>query len=266
MADSRNKLFPALLKYWRGRRGLSQLDLALTAGVSGRHVSFLETGRSTPSEEMVLRLGAALDVPMRDQNQLLRAAGFEACFAEPAFDALNDPAICKALDRMLRQQEPYPMFVMNRAYDVVRLNEGARRLYTVTVGAPPPPAFNGIRVLFEPGPLRAAVTDWDRAARELLARVHREHLHFPSDAGLAALARDLLAHPEVPADWRMPDFARGREAVQPIRFSLAGAQATFMTTVMRFQAPQNVTLDELQIEAWFPMDDETERLCAALAL
>lgn len=259
-----SKLFPALLKFWRGRRGLSQLDLALTAGISGRHVSFLETGRSAPSEEMVHLLAATLDVPLRDRNQLLRAAGFDAHYPEPALDALADPAIERAVDRMLRQQMPYPMFVMNRAYDVLRMNPAARALYTVAAGAPPPERYNAVRVLFDPGPVRDAVGDWDDVARELLAWVQREHLHHPHDEGLRALLDAILAAPGVPKDWRRPDFARGDRAVYPVRFVTGGLQLSFFTTVLRFQAPQNVTLDELQIEGWYPLDDATEQACMAL--
>ncbi|MCB9525115.1 MAG: helix-turn-helix transcriptional regulator [Myxococcales bacterium] len=264
MADQ-SKLFPALLKFWRGRRGLSQLDLALAAGISGRHVSFLETGRSAPSEEMVMLLAATLDVPLRDRNHLLRAAGFEAHFPEPPLDALADPAVERAVERMLRQQMPYPMFVMNRAYDVLRMNPAAAALLTVAAGAPLAPGFNGVRILFEPGPVRDAVADWDEVARELLARVQREHLHHPTDEGLRDLLDAILAAPGVPEHWRRPDFGRGDHAVYPIRFAAGGLSLRFFTTVLRFQAPQNVTLDELQIEGWYPLDEATEQACALLS-
>lgn len=259
------KLFPALLKFWRGRRGLSQLDLALTAGISGRHVSFLETGRSAPSEEMVHLLAGTLDLPLRDRNQLLRAAGFAAHYPEPPLDALADPAIDRAVDRMLRQQLPYPMWVMSRCYDVLRMNSAAAALVAAVGGGPAPAAFNAVRVLFEPGPIRDAVADWTETARALLNRVQREHLHHPHDTGLADLLDAIQAAPGVPEDWRRPDFSRDGPAVYPVRFAVAGVSLGFFTTVVRFQAPQNVTLDELQIEGWFPLDEATEQACAALA-
>src|SRR5499427_6067429 len=108
------RLFPALLRDWRTRRGLSQLDLALAADVSARHVSFLETGRAQPSREMVLRLGATLNVPLRDQNDMLRAAGFAEEFAEPSLDGGLPEGVGRAIDRMLAQHEPYPMTVLDR--------------------------------------------------------------------------------------------------------------------------------------------------------
>lgn len=121
-------LCPALLKFWRGRRGLSQLDLALAAEVSARHVSFLETGRAQPSREMVLRLGAALAVPLRDQDAMLRAAGFQPVFEERGLEAGLPPAIAQAIERMMAQQEPYPLVVMNRGYEVLRANAATFRL------------------------------------------------------------------------------------------------------------------------------------------
>src|SRR5215831_6165015 len=116
MAHSEARLFPALLRHWRMRRGLSQLDLALAADVSPRHVSFLETGRAQPSREMVLRLGATLGVPLRDQNSMLRAAGFPDQFPEPRLEGGLPEGVTQAIERMLAQQEPFPMVVFDRHY------------------------------------------------------------------------------------------------------------------------------------------------------
>src|SRR5215467_909511 len=122
MSHEPSRLFPALLKHWRGRRGLSQLDLALAADVSARHVSFLETGRAQPSRDMVLRLGATLGIPLRDQNALLVAAGMPEAFPEPSFDDGLPEPIRLAVERMAEKQEPYPLVVMNRVYDVLLVN------------------------------------------------------------------------------------------------------------------------------------------------
>jgi len=173
-----NALFPALLKYWRNRRGLSQLDLALAAEVSARHLSFLETARAQPSAEMVLRLCTSLQLPLREQNALLRAAGHEAAFAEPALDTQRDTPVHKAIQRMLQQQEPYPMVVMNRRYDILSANAAAARLFPrITLDptrlATPPNVFHG---LFDPRLSRSFVVDWERTARQLLARLHLEAL------------------------------------------------------------------------------------------
>jgi transcriptional regulator with XRE-family HTH domain len=135
MSDSRKEpgTFSALLCYWRRRRGLSQLDLSLTADVSSRHVSFLETGRSRPSEAMVLRLAGALDVPLLEQNVMLRAAGFEAVFAEPGAAALPPP-VRDAIARMLAHQEPYPLTVFDRGYRLRQANQATFRVIRAVLG------------------------------------------------------------------------------------------------------------------------------------
>src|SRR5215831_18779875 len=152
MAHSEARLFPALLRHFRTRRGLSQLDLALAADVSARHVSFLETGRAQPSREMVLRLGATLGLSLRDQNALLRAAGFEAQFAEPGLSDGMPESVTRAIARMLAQQEPFPMVVLDRCYNVLQRNEATRRLLSRTIADPSalPARPNMLRVLFDP--------------------------------------------------------------------------------------------------------------------
>src|SRR5262249_53026664 len=157
------RLFPALLRHWRTRRGHSQLDLALAADVSSRHLSFLETGRAQPSREMVLRLAATLQVPLRDQNALLRAAGFADEFAEPDANGGPPPSIAGAIERMLAQHEPFPLTVLDRGYTVLRANEGGTRILSrfvldpAALGSPP----NVFALLFDPRLARPFVVDWE---------------------------------------------------------------------------------------------------------
>ena len=268
MPRDEQRLFPALLKHWRGRRGLSQLDLALAADVSSRHVSFLETGRADPSREMVLRLGAALDVPLRDQNAMLRAAGFADEFAEPGIEGGLSPGVEQAIARMLARHEPFPMVVMDHRYDVLRTNVGAMRLLTrmvlepAALGARP----NAFHTLFDPRLARPFVLDWERTARVLLSRLHRETLARAGDAELASLLRSLLEYPDVPESWRQPDFSIASEPVLTVRLRRDELELSFLTTLTVFNAPQNVTLEELRIESYFPLDDATERACERLAV
>ena len=261
------RLFPALLKYWRGRRGMSQLDLALSADVSSRHISFMETGRSKPSEEMVLRLAATLDVPMREQNNLLRAAGFEPVFDERDLASGAPPEIRRVIERMMVQQEPYPMVVMNRAYDVLNMNAAAQRLLPRLVADPTAllPPVNAMKGLFDPAGFRPFIVDWEDGARMLLARLHREALHHPEDERLAELVEAILAFPDVPEEWRIPDFSRGSEPTFRVRLKRGDVELAFLTTMTVFSAPQNVTLDDVQIESYFPLDEETQRFCESLA-
>ncbi len=261
--QKRGGLFPALLKYWRGLRGLSQLDLALSADVSARHVSFLETGRSAPSRDMVLRLGAALQVPMRHQNEMLVAADFEPQFDEPdPATGLSGP-IAQALERMMAQHEPFPLAVMNKRYDVLRTNRGGQALLTRFIAEPGAleGPVNACRLLLDPAGAKPFVKDWERAAKMMVARLHREALTQPQDSSLAELLEELTSLPDVPDAWRQPDFSMPVEPVFTLRLERDGLELAFLTTLTVFSAPQNVTLEELQIESYYPLDDATERAC-----
>lgn len=259
MSDE-SRVFSALLKYWRQRRGMSQLDLALASGVSSRHISFLETGRSRPSEGMVLQLGATLDVPLREQNVMLREAGFPSAFEEPSLDAMADPGIERVLSSMMRHHEPYPMLVMDRGYNVLRMNGAAQTMFRLTLGGVPRD-LNAVRVFFEPEGLRPFVLDWEAVAREGIARIHREALRTPHDDRLTRLLGEVMEAPGVPEAWRTLDAAKGTGVTLLLRFGLGDLDLSFITTLTRFQAPQNVTLDEIQIESFFPADAATEQAC-----
>jgi hypothetical protein len=216
---------------------------------------------------MILRLAAALDVPLRDRNGMLRAAGLEPEFPEPPL-AAGMPAVEQAIARMAAQHEPFPLLVVNGRYDVLRANEGATRLLRrlLPEAGPPASAGNLPRLVFDPDLLRPVVVEWERTARALLARLHRESLARPGDAELAALVRALLDYPGVPSSWRRPDLSAPSEPTLGLRLRLASAELGFLSTVTAFSAPQNVTLDELRIESYFPADDATARACAALAV
>lgn len=261
-----DRLFPALLKYWRGRGGYSQLELALATEVSARHLSFLETGRARPSQAMVLRLMAALDLPLRDQNDLLRTAGFGPRFAEPALDAVA-PAVDWAIERMLHQQEPYPLLLLDADYGVVRGNDAARRVFATFVDEPArlSEPLNMYTLLFDPGLVRPFVVDWERLARKMVARLHREALRQQGDSRLAALLTRALAYPGVPREWRQPDFSADSDATLTVTLRRGDLTLGFLTTLTAFSAPQLVTLQELRIESYFPLDAQTQQVCERLA-
>jgi len=261
------RLFPALLRDWRTRRGLSQLDLALAADVSARHVSFLETGRAQPSRDMVLRLGATLNVPLREQNTLLRAAGFADEFAEPAITDGLSPSISQAIERMMAKHEPFPMAVLDRCYNVFRLNHGGMRMLGRFVGDPSALGSrpNLFAALFDPRLTRPFVVDWERVAHLLVARLHREVLATADNGHLAALLRSLFEYPGVPPSWRQPDFSTPSTPTLTLRLRRDDLELAFLTTVTVFNAPQNVTLEELRIESYFPLDEATARACEKIA-
>ena len=268
MAES--MVFPALLKYWRGVRGMSQLDLALAADVSTRHLSFLETGRSKPSQEMVLRLSATLGIPMREQNALLAASGFDKVFGSAEPGSSLDPVLDQALSRMMTQQEPYPLTVMDRHYNLISGNQASTRLFAKILGdraagiaALGPP--NILRLTFSPLGFRPDIVNWESLARQLLIRLQREVLQNPADRRLAELLDELVGSPGLPDDWQTPDFGLASVPTLNLRFRCAGEEIAFLTTLTIFNAPQNVMLEELHIESYFPLDEVSERVCRELA-
>jgi len=259
MVESR-ALFAALLKYWRGRRGLSQLDFSLRAGVSSKHVSFLETGRAAPSEEMVMLLAGTLALSPRQRDELLQAAGFAPL--RIGGDPLHDRDIRRVVDQMLAQHAPFPMLVLNGGYDVLDMNAAARLLVERTMGHVPPD-LNAGRALFDPAGIRPFVHDWPQVARTFIDRLQREALLEATDDRLTTLLDQLLSYPGIDAAWRTPDFAQPAAVLMPFGFVMGELRLQFMTTVTRFSAPQSAALDDLQIEAWFPADEATEALCRA---
>jgi len=265
-ANRGSALFPALLRHWRTRRGLSQLDLALASNVSNRHVSFLETGRSSPSADMVLRLAAALDVPLRHVNAMLEAAGFDAHYPDARADGALPDEVMHALGMMKRHHEPFPLVVLNRRYDVVDLNAGAMALLSAALGPLDAAAgqLNLARATFDPDGAQPALLNFDEVGRTLLWRLQREVLADPNDAALRTVLDDVLAMPTVPEDWRTPDLSVPSTAALVLRLKVGKQVLSFVTMVTAFQAPQAVALDELRIETWFPNDEQTERACRGL--
>jgi len=257
-----SRLFSALLRYWRGRRGLSQLDLALHAGVSARHVSFLESGRAQPSEAMVVRLMDALDVPLRDRNEALRAAGFDARFPEPALTAIP-AAISEAIERMMETQEPYPLTVISPTADVLESNRAADTLFSRFVAEPMAlgSALNMFSLVFDPQLMRPFIANWPSVARQMLARLHRESLQRGGDERLAALAKRVLAYPDVPKAWHDPDFTEDVDPVFSVHLRRDDIRLSFFTTITTFSSPRLITLDELRIESSFPLDRATRSFC-----
>src|SRR4051795_6693689 len=215
-----------LLKHWRGVRRVSQLELALRAEVTPRHVSFVETGRANPSREMVLTLARALDVPLRERNQMLLAAGFAPSYRqsqldEPALAQVRaapgfapssrqpqpeEPALAQvraALERILSHHEPYPAVVMDRHWNVTQTNDAADGLFG-WLHPEPIDAPNVVRMMF--GPLRPYVANFDAVGEALIQRVHREAVGGVVDPATTDLLEEVLALPGIPAAWRVPDF------------------------------------------------------------
>jgi transcriptional regulator with XRE-family HTH domain len=260
-------LFRALFRHYRQGRGMSQLDLSLAAGVSARHISFIETGRAQPSREVILRLSSALGLVLRDVNSLLQAAGLPREFRESEAQTKWPDSIERAVTRMLAQQEPYPMLVLNIRHDVLRGNQAAFRLLGLFLKEPAALGDrpNLLHVLFDPKLMRPFVTDWSRLARTLLTRLQREALARPADGSIPALITELCNLPGVPEHWREPALDLPNTPTLEFEAARDDHRVRFLTTLTVFNAALDVTLDELQLESFFPVDEDTEAHCRKLA-
>ena len=259
---SRESPFGVALKHWRRVRGKSQLDLALDAGVSSRHVSFLETGRSRPSRAMILHLAGALEVPLRERNTLLVAGGFAPAYGELGLDAPELAPARRALDLILRQQEPYPAVVMDRHWNLVLANDAAGRFFAEFGPEPSLPAEirgNVLRSMFHPDGVRRWVENWEEVAEALVRRVHREAIGGVADAAARRLVAEVLASPGVPERWRLPDLATPLAPFVPVVFARPGLRLAYFSTVTTLGTPQDVTLQELRVECFHPADEATAR-------
>ena len=254
-------LFPPLLKYWRNKKGLSQLDLGLAADVSARHISFLETGRAKPSKEMLLTLATALDIPLREQNTMLSAVGFKPAYQEPGLG--QNKAIDRVIERMLHKHAPYPMVVMNSAYDLLKFNLSAQKLLQIFIANPAAikHPLNLYDMLFNPELARPFVQNWETFAKKMLARINREAILSAHDTRLTGLVDQLLSYPGIPSEWRVPDFSTSSEPFLVLELKNKHCHVSFLSIMTTFSAPQNITAQEILIETFFPSDDQTEKVC-----
>ena len=256
---TRETTFAARLRWWRENRGLSQLALAGRTGVSQRHLSFLELGRASPSRAMVDRLAAALDVPLRQHNALLLAAGFAPEWRQRDLAAPDMAEVASALDYMLAQQEPYPAVVVDRHWNLLSSNAGAVRLVEFLVGpiAPGTPV-NLADALGAPNVLRPHLTNWAEVVRHFIRSVEAD----AAADGLietAALLERLMGYKGVRAALSLPPNKADTGPVLAMHFRKGGASLRLFTTIATLGTPQDITLQELRIECFFPLDDATEQ-------
>jgi transcriptional regulator with XRE-family HTH domain len=264
----REREFAASLRAWRARRGWSQLNLAGRAGISQRHLSFLELGRAAPSRDMVTRLATTLDVPLRQHNALLIAAGFAPIWRETEFGAPALKEVHRALDYILSQQEPFPAAAVDRRWNLLQANDGAVRLVEFLVGPLAPDAkVNLADALVAPDVLRPYLTNWADVVRYFIRSVEADAL-ADGTAETAALLERLMRYKGVRAvlRTRAADLAAGAAGpVLPMRFRKGDVSLDLFTTIATLGTPQDITLQELRIESFFPMDDATASVLRAWA-
>ena len=258
--------FGTVLRHWRARRRLSQLDLATEAGISTRHLSFIETGRAEPSREMVVLLGGVLDVPLRDRNQLLVAAGYAPIYRETDLQSAAMVQVRRGLDFILRQQEPYPALVVDRHWNVVQANQATVRLverFTVAAGELGAP--NAMRLTFHPRGFRPFIVNWEATAAALVQWQHRDLLSGPGDEGTRRLLDEILAYPDVPRGWRAVDLDASTAPFLAMEFRRDDVGLRYFSMLTGLGSPNDVTLQELRVESFFPADEATDAAARRLA-
>jgi len=252
-----------LLREWRRRRRRSQLELALDAGVSARHISFLETGRSNPSREMVIGLAANLELPLRDRNELLIAAGFAPEYRELAYEDPDLGPVRAAIDQVLAAHDPYPALVVDRHWELVTANRG---LGLLTEGVAPhllePPA-NALRLALHPEGLAPRTLNFGEWRHHILSRLER-HSRLSGDPALRTLLEELRGYPGGDVDEAAVTAAH--DVFVPFRMRAGdGTELSFIGTIATFGTALYVTVAELSIESFFPADDVTAAACRAFA-
>jgi transcriptional regulator with XRE-family HTH domain len=239
-----------LLRYWRQERGKSQLDLSMDTGISQRHLSFVESGRSAPSRDFLSIVSDALNIPLRERNVLLLASGYAPLYNEQGMDAEQMAIVTKAIDRMLEQHEPHPALVLDRHWYIVRTNQAAPRFFGsfIDLQRRPKPR-NLLDLMFDPEGMRPFVEEWEKVAAGLLQRVRREAVGQVVDAGLAKLLERLHKYPGVA---ELKPLLAPQSPVLPFTFRRDHERFSYFSLITTVGTPQCITAQELRVECMFP--------------
>lgn len=256
--------FATALRYWRDKRGYTQLRLSSESGISQRHISFLESGRSQASREMVLKLGIVLDIPLRERNVMLLAAGYAPAYRERR---LSDPelaAVKQALDFMLAQQAPYPALVVDRLWNLVMANAPAammmRWLLEMPNDAPlPSEGVNMLKLMLDPNGVRKHLQNWEDVCADLLHWIQREAMSDGLGSEAANLLDELTALPGISETTRVANLDARALPFLPMQIRKDGVALNLFTSIATMGTPHDVTVHELRIESFFPADEATAR-------
>jgi transcriptional regulator with XRE-family HTH domain len=241
------------LRSWRSRRRLSQLQLSSDAGVSARHLSFLETGKARPSRELVLHLAEHLDVPLRERNTLLVSAGFAPVFRETPLEEVPMSPVRDALDKLLRAHEPYPAVVVDRTWNVVAANHATLQLISGVSPALLEPPVNVMRLSLHPDGMAPHVVNYDEYRAHLLTRLARQ-VNITGDPAISALYDEVRRYAGGPHEH---SGSEPIDVVLPLRLRSPFGELSLFSTIAVFGTPVDITLDELAIESFFPADEHT---------
>jgi transcriptional regulator with XRE-family HTH domain len=248
-----------LLRDWRLRRGQTQMGLAFDIGVSARHLSFVETGRSKPSPELLIALAEGLEIPLRERNTLLLAAGYAPRYRETTLSHSSMTRVHLALQRLLQGHSPYPGVVLDRQWNSVLANDAASQMLAGLPDEVIGPPANVFRVCLHPDGLASRTLNFDELAAFLIAQLHRLRM-LSGDPRVELIAEEVISYPNVAAlgGWRHRTVAAEPALLVPWLLRIGGTEYSFFVTLTKFATPQDITLDELTVELFYPADDATE--------
>lgn len=251
--------FGSSLRRWRTSRRFSQLQLAVEADVSSRHVSFLETGRARPSREMIVHLSTVLEIPLRDRNQLLQSAGFAPVYSHRDITAPEMESIRRVLRTILDANEPNPAAVVDRKGDLIDANAAALHLLGSVVEPNSPallPMINFNRITLHPEGIRKRTTNWEELGATVLQRLEQEQRHRQADTELQSILDEVLNYEGVAALRHQALPSSGAGLVIPLRITtLDGRHRSFISTIATIGAPHDVTVDELRLETFYETEE-----------
>lgn len=256
-----------MLRHWRAVSGKSQMDLSLDSGVSQRHLSFIESGRSTPSREVLVEIATVLEVPLRDRNTLLLAAGYAPIYSDEVWNSEDMRIITNALQRMLRLHEPFPAFVMDRYWNVVMMNDAAPRLFNCFIDVSALKTRNLLHMLFDPNGMRPFVVNWEETEKWLIERVYRESVGPGLDEKMKKLLAELRAYsapirtsPSTrrPVSDAVERYTTKHMPVSPMILKKGDTVLHYFSMVTTVGVPRAVAAQELRVDSMFPADEATE--------
>ena len=253
----------SFLRFWRKHNRMSQMDLALEVGISTKHLSFVETGRSKPSRSLVLNMAQSLKLPLRHRNSFLKAAGYASEFGEEPFNGKKMEIVRQALQRMLEKHEPYPAFMVNATYNILMTNSGYEQMIKLLVGEHALKKYDNVyHLTFAEDGLRPYIKDWPGIELFMLNRLWDEAAST-QNSRLFSLYKEIsrLRTGEDPIDFQVDDNL----PIMSLTFEKDAMKASFFTTITTLGTPLDLTTQELRIESLFPADEDTKNLLSLIS-
>ncbi len=264
--------FGHLLRDWRQHRRLSQLALSARCGISQRHISFLETGRSRPSRPTIVALSEALDIPLRERNALLERSGFTPSYGEATLVDGNMALLREALELALAHHEPYPALVLDGRWNMIMANQAALRFFAEFIDTAAaleaigtPTEFQIVRLCLDERAYRPFIVNWEELVYGFLQRARRALLYNPGDALLPRLVAEILDTPGAPECWRTPDWTTPPAPAVNMVIRRGETTYSLFTMLAHFSSPRDVTVEELSVETFYPADEATKARLLGLA-